>query len=142
MDAHDRFGRLVLAEWTKLRTVPRWMMALAAVVGLTVLGALIEDQGDDSVEAGEPLEEPDFSDEFHFVHRPLAEDGSIVARVVSQEDSHEWAKAGLMVKARLEVGAPRTPRCWSRPTMACGCSGTSTRTSPGARAVPRRGGCG
>ena len=40
------------------------------------------------------------------MHQPLTGDGSIVAHVVSQEDSHEWAKAGLMVKERLEVGAP------------------------------------
>jgi ABC-type transport system involved in multi-copper enzyme maturation permease subunit len=106
----DRFGRLVRAEWTKLRSVPRWMMALAAVVGLTVLVALIDasDRGGDTVEEGEPLQEPDFADQFHFVHQPLDGDGSIVARVVSQEDSHEWAKAGVMVKERLEVGAPYT----------------------------------
>ena len=40
------------------------------------------------------------------MHQPLTGDGSIVARVVSQEDSHEWAKAGIIVKERLEVGAP------------------------------------
>ena len=99
--------RLVLAEWTKLRSVPRWVMTLAAVVGLTVLVALIEasSRGGDIAD-GEPLEQPDFSDELHFVHQPLSGDGSIVARVVSQEDSHEWAKAGVMVKERLEVGAP------------------------------------
>ena len=101
------FGRLVLAEWTKLRTVPRWTMALAALVALMALSALIDtsDQGGD-VSEGEPLEEPDFTDDFHFVHQPLTGDGTIVARVVSQEDSHEWAKAGVMVKERLEVGAP------------------------------------
>ena len=99
--------RLVLAEWTKLRSVPRWVMTLAAVVGLTVLVALIEasSRGGDIAD-GEPLEQPDFADELHFVHQPLSGDGSIVARVVSQEDSHEWAKAGVMVKERLEVGAP------------------------------------
>ena len=101
------FGRLVLAEWTKLRTVPRWLMALAAVVVLMALSAAIDtsDQGGD-VPEGEPLQEPDFTDEFHFVHQPLTGDGSIVARVVSQQDSHEWAKAGVMVKERTEEGAP------------------------------------
>jgi hypothetical protein len=108
MGGHDPFGRLVLAEWTKLRSVPRWMMALAAVVGLTLLVAVFDkasDQGSPA-EEGEPLQEPDFSDQFHFVHQPLTGDGSIVAHVVSQEDSHEWAKAGLIMKERLEVGAP------------------------------------
>ncbi|MGH9212256.1 MAG: ABC transporter permease subunit [Acidimicrobiales bacterium] len=55
---------------------------------------------------GSRWEEPDFSDQFHFVHQPLTGAGSIVARVVAQEESHEWAKAGVMVKERLEVGAP------------------------------------
>jgi len=99
--------RLVLAEWTKLRSVRRWVVTLAAVIGLTVLVAVIDAgsfEGD--AEPGEPLEEPDFSDELHFVHQPLSGDGSIVARVVSQENSHEWAKAGIMVKERPEVGAP------------------------------------
>jgi hypothetical protein len=101
-------SRLVLAEWTKLRSVRRWVMTLAAVVGLTVLTAVIEasTRAGGDAEEGEPLEQPDFSDELHFVHQPLSGDGSIVARVVSQEDSHEWAKAGVMVKERLEVGAP------------------------------------
>jgi hypothetical protein len=107
-DWHDRFGRLVLAEWTKLRSVPRWTMALAAVVGLTVVSAVIEltSYESDGVEEGEPLEEPEFSDQLHFVHQPLSGDGSITARVVSQEDSHEWAKAGVIVKERLATGAP------------------------------------
>ena len=107
MTRRDGFGRLVLAEWTKLRTVPRWMTVLAALVAVTALFALIDtsDQGGD-VSEGESLQEPDFTDDFHFVHQPLTGDGSVVARVVSQEDSHEWAKAGLIVKERLEPGAP------------------------------------
>ena len=107
MMRRDGFGRLVLAEWTKLRTVPRWMTVLAGLVGVTALFALIDtsDQGGD-VSEGESLQDPDFTDDFHFVHQPLTGDGNIVARVVSQENSHEWAKAGLIVKERLEPGAP------------------------------------
>ena len=44
-------------------------------------------------------------DQFHFVHQPLAGDGTIVARVVSQDDTSEWAKSGLMVKASATAGA-------------------------------------
>jgi len=45
------------------------------------------------------------TDEFHFVHQPLAGDGSITAKVVSQENTNAWAKAGVMVKESTEEGA-------------------------------------
>ncbi|MEU5874540.1 PQQ-dependent sugar dehydrogenase [Glycomyces sp. NPDC047369] len=45
------------------------------------------------------------ADQFHFCHQPLAGDGQITARVASQEDTDEWAKAGLMVKTAPEAGA-------------------------------------
>lgn len=101
-------SRLILAEWTKLRSVRRWMLTLAAIVGLSVLVAVIDDspRSQEEPDEGEPLQRPDFADEIHFVHQPLTGDGSIVARVVAQQDSHENAKAGIMVKERLEVGAP------------------------------------
>lgn len=166
-------ARLIRAEWTKLRSVPRWVATLLAAVGLTVLVALLtasastsgfpdaavdDDQADDDIEGngpettggtgnpgdtgdvssprdlpdmgffpeGIPLEHlPDregfpggdeawveslrlaeITDRFHLVHQPLVGEGSIVARVASQEDSHEWAKAGLLLKERAEWGAP------------------------------------
>jgi hypothetical protein len=84
------------------------MLTLAAIVGLSVVVAVIDRASDSSqeVDEGEPLQQPDFADEIHFVHQRLTGDGSIVARVVAQQDSHENAKAGIMVKERLEVGAP------------------------------------
>ena len=107
--------RLDLAKWTKLRSVRRWVMTLAAVIGLTVLVALIEFS---EPAAATPTEGrssgPISPDEAPFVYQPLSGDGGIVARVVSQEDSHEWAKAGVMVKGRLGW-APPTPRCWVTP---------------------------
>jgi len=44
------------------------------------------------------------TDEFHFVHQTLDGDGTIVARLVSQSNTDEWAKAGLMVKAGVNAG--------------------------------------
>uniref|UniRef100_UPI0023EDEA41 PKD domain-containing protein n=1 Tax=Eudoraea chungangensis TaxID=1481905 RepID=UPI0023EDEA41 len=38
------------------------------------------------------------SDEFHFVHQSLTGDGEIIARVVSLEDTNDWAKAGVMMR--------------------------------------------
>lgn len=141
----DSFHHLLLAEWTKLRSVPRWVTTMAAAVGLTVLVALLGAAGSsseavdegvgggssevgaaddaegrtdfpDEVEDGlrcdaegrcaDPASSSDVLDEFHFVHQPLSGDGSVVARVVTQQDSHESARAGLMLKERLERGAP------------------------------------
>ncbi|MCD0447546.1 PQQ-dependent sugar dehydrogenase [Glycomyces sp. A-F 0318] len=45
------------------------------------------------------------ADQFHYCHKELAGDGEIVARVVSQEDTDDWAKAGVMVKTAPEAGA-------------------------------------
>src|SRR5258707_1374677 len=38
------------------------------------------------------------SDQFHFVSQALAADGSVSARVVSQQNTSSWAKAGVMLR--------------------------------------------
>jgi len=45
------------------------------------------------------------ADQFHYCHQPLDGDGQITARVASQEDTDDWAKAGVMVKAAPQEGA-------------------------------------
>ena len=45
------------------------------------------------------------TDEFHFTHRPLAGDGSITARLISQEHTNPWAKAGVMIKESTAEGS-------------------------------------
>lgn len=99
------------AEWTKLRTVPRWMLTLFASLLLTVLFGLLAASGS-SVDANRF---PDFVvssdgqpvvDDFHFVHQPLNGDGTVIARVATQANSHEWAGAGVMVKQSLTSGSP------------------------------------
>ena len=45
------------------------------------------------------------ADAFHYVYQTLDGDGTIIARVVSQEGSNEWAKAGLMMRETLDAGA-------------------------------------
>jgi hypothetical protein len=106
----DGFGQVLLAEWTKLRSVRRWVLALAALVVLSVGFSLFASaaSGTDS------NEHPDFvvgpngrpvADEFQFVHQPLTGDGSVVARVVSQRNSHAWAGAGVMIKDGTRSGS-------------------------------------
>jgi regulation of enolase protein 1 (concanavalin A-like superfamily) len=47
----------------------------------------------------------DNSDQFRFVYKQLAGNGSIVARVDYVVDSHEWAKAGVMIRETLDSGS-------------------------------------
>ncbi|NKZ08425.1 ABC transporter permease subunit [Actinomadura latina] len=108
-EARDGFGRLLLAEWTKLRTVPRWMLTLLAAVLLTVLVALLSAAGTESTGSGGRPAPPSLSQSFdlgHFTYRPLAGDGSVVARVTSQDGGGAWAKAGLMIRGSEERRTP------------------------------------
>ncbi len=41
------------------------------------------------------------ADQFHFVYQPLTGDGTIIAHVVSQDDTNQWAKAGVMIRETL-----------------------------------------
>ena len=47
----------------------------------------------------------DHADAFQFAARPLGGNGDIVARVASMTGTHEWTKAGVMIRASLEPGA-------------------------------------
>ena len=46
------------------------------------------------------------SDSFHFACRPLAGDGTVTARVVSQTNTDPWAKSGVMMRASTAANAP------------------------------------
>jgi hypothetical protein len=101
--AADRFGHALRAEWTKLVSVRSTVWLLAATVGLTVLICLLAASGSTTfVNDG-----PRSIDQLHFVHQPLTGDGSVVARVRSQENSHEWAKAGVVIRDGLDDGSPQ-----------------------------------
>jgi hypothetical protein len=43
------------------------------------------------------------SDEFHYAYKTLSGAGSIVARVESVGDTHDWAKAGVMIRETLDA---------------------------------------
>jgi len=101
---------LLRAEWTKLRSVNRWMLTLLAAGVLTVGFGLVAASGGRT----EINQHPNFIvgpkgqpvlDDFMFVHRPLSGDGTIAVRVVDQADSHEWAGAGVIVKQSLTSGS-------------------------------------
>jgi len=89
-------------EWTKLRTVPRWVMTFVGVivvtVGLSALGA--SGSGTDANVHRNFVVGPDdtpVSDEFGFVHQPVTGDTSITVHVSdlgTPTDSHESRGSG------------------------------------------------
>ena len=96
------FLQVLRGEWTKFRSVRSSSLCLFAAVAVTVLLELLGSTSG-STDANK---QPQYSDQAYFVHKPLSGDGSVVARVVSQLDSQEWAKAGLLVKSGLAPGSP------------------------------------
>ena len=90
-DDRDSFARLVWAEWTKLRTVRAWLIALiAAAVAMTVFSVLSAsgERRNCAGTAGCPtvVVGPGggaVADSYELVRRPLAGDGSITVQVAS-----------------------------------------------------------
>jgi hypothetical protein len=83
----------------------------------------------------------DSSDKFHFVHRPLSGDGSIVARVVSMTNTNSWAKAGVMIRESLAPNSSNammliTPVNGLRFQRRTSTGASSTSTSGGILAAP------
>jgi hypothetical protein len=106
----DGFGAVLRAEWTKLRTVRRWVITLfgAAVLIVSVGLLAASSSGTDVNRYPNFVTGPDgdpVTDEFTFVHQPIAGDGTITARVAVQRDSGPDAGAGLIIKANLQSGS-------------------------------------
>ena len=53
----------------------------------------------------------DTADEFHFAYKSLSGTGSIVARVNSVQNTHAWAKAGVMIRETLDPGSRHAFAC-------------------------------
>ncbi|MDT0308924.1 ABC transporter permease subunit [Streptomyces sp. DSM 44917] len=110
------FGRLLLAEWTKLRSVPRWAVAAAGAVVLSLALALLVGSGRSAEQAGggggeapeavRPGLGQEYQDGGFFRYAPLPGDGEVRARVTAQRAEHEEAKAGLMIRADERPGSP------------------------------------
>jgi ABC-type transport system involved in multi-copper enzyme maturation permease subunit len=85
---HDRFGRLLRSEWTKLRTVRGWVIALFIAAALPTMFALLNNSscGGTGGACAAPPTGPGgeaVTDQYSFVHRALAGDGAITVRVTS-----------------------------------------------------------
>ena len=51
------------------------------------------------------------SDEFHYAYKTLNGAGTITARVVSLQNTHDWAKAGVMIRETLDPGSRNAFAC-------------------------------
>jgi hypothetical protein len=83
------------------------------------------------------------SDEFHFAYKKLDGDGTITARIDSVEHTHDWAKAGIMIRDTLApdsafadlVITPQNRICFQyRPAK--GQFANSIQTDPNAVTLP------
>jgi ABC-type transport system involved in multi-copper enzyme maturation permease subunit len=136
----DGFGQLLYAEWTKFRTVRGWIIGVLVAVLVVVLIGLLSTAGTSSScqHDGGPARSgggclPPFSlgpggepvtDNFYFVHQPLAGNGSITVRVTSltgllpppngpqgpgpgdtQPGLMPWTKVGVIIKPGLKQGS-------------------------------------
>ncbi|MGW4469748.1 ABC transporter permease subunit [Nonomuraea sp. NPDC004354] len=121
------------AEWTKFRTVRGWVVGLVVAALVTALLGLLAASGSHTSCSAGPVEVPcpepplgpegqAVNDRFFFVHRSLAGDGSITARVTSLSGRIRlpdvtpgvrneaagltpWAKAGIIVKESTRQGS-------------------------------------
>jgi hypothetical protein len=102
LPARDGFPQTVRSEWTKFRSVRSTAWCLLLTVGLTVGLSIFFG----SVGSTDANTAPQYVDFAQFVHQPLTGDGNVTTRVASQENSHPWAKAGVMIKDGTAQGAP------------------------------------
>ena len=55
----------------------------------------------------------DTADQFHFAFKTLNGAGTIIARINSVQDTHAWAKAGVMIRETLDAGSKHAFACVS-----------------------------
>ena len=111
---------MLRAEWTKFRTVRGWVIGMTVALLVTVgvrggqpyggcLGGTVSRvRGAPTGPGGEAV-----TDSFYFVHRPLAGNGTITARVTSLTAGaagppaalQPWSKAGIIIKASTRQGS-------------------------------------
>jgi hypothetical protein len=78
------------------------------------------------------------ADAFHYTYQALEGEGMIIARVGSQTNTHDWAKAGIMIREKLTSGSPHasvvvTPTMgvqFERRTQDAGPSSVTTGSRP------------
>jgi regulation of enolase protein 1 (concanavalin A-like superfamily) len=140
LTSHDN-GSLATAAFDAVRlvqTADGWSNRDIGTVGRA--GHAAEQHGVFTLE-GSGADIWDTADGFHFLHRTLAGDGEVVARVASLQGSHHWAKAGVMIRETLSAGSRHAFMLVSRDRglafqRRVSTNGISTHTDAGAGGAP------
>jgi hypothetical protein len=111
--ARESFPRLLLAEWTKLRSVSRWVITLlgatALTIGLSYLAATGNkwDPRAQAEFATGPLGEP-VADTFYYVHQQVTGDTTLTVRVASltPEPNRSSVRMGPDRMTRIDDPSP------------------------------------
>ncbi|GAB3655221.1 hypothetical protein GCM10027589_14310 [Actinocorallia lasiicapitis] len=107
--SHDN-GSLSTATFTDVSVAPRPASGLPAGwahqdVGPVGLAGNAYLDGRTYVVTGGGADIWGTADQFHYAYRSLPGDGSIVARIVTQENTSPWGKAGVMIKQSTTAGS-------------------------------------
>ena len=83
----------------------------------------------------------DVADAFHYAWQPMTGDGTIVARVATQQNTNSWAKAGVMIRASTAAGSAHafvalTPTNGAAFQRRSSTGGASTNVSVGTYKAP------
>jgi hypothetical protein len=95
-------------DWTRhgLTDLSLWFIGYPAS-----LGSFVEAPAGTYTMTGSGADIAGTADQFHFAYKTLTGAGSIVARVNSVQNTHAWAKAGVMVRETLEAGSKHAFAC-------------------------------
>jgi hypothetical protein len=113
VNARESFTGLLLAEWTKLRSVSRWVITLIGAAVLTVGLSYLAASGNkwdpraQVMFATGPHGDP-VSDTFYFVHQPITGDTTLTVRVASlapEQNQHE-VEIGSEDMAKVDDPSP------------------------------------
>jgi hypothetical protein len=105
MTARDGFAQVLRGEWTKLRSVRSTAWCVGLGIGLMVVVSALGANGS-TTNANDNPSAKRIVDQFHFVHQPFTGDGTVIAQVLTQQDTGPWARAGIMMKDGVQSGSP------------------------------------
>jgi hypothetical protein len=118
-------------DWTAngVESLTVWFMGNPAFVG-----TFTEDPAGTYTVTGSGVDIWDNTDEFYFAYRQLTGAGAIIARVDSVENTHVWAKAGVMIRNSLDADSRHAMACvtpeqgvsFQRRTVTAGASAETT----------------